>query len=133
MILWIGLGPTNKAQAQIVYGYTMPLYDGGADSSGSTYNSGSYFPVSSGYSGMMYTWGYPANYGTSGMNESWRYSPWNTSNSRWSTSGSSPSFRGTANQSWSNRWSGSNQWNGMGLTGMNSGFGGMMNMGMRRR
>jgi hypothetical protein len=31
MILWLSLGPANKAQAQIVYGYSVPLDDGGAD------------------------------------------------------------------------------------------------------
>ena len=35
MILWLGLGPANKANAQIVYGYSLPLDDGGIDSSGS--------------------------------------------------------------------------------------------------
>jgi len=148
LILGLGLGPTNKAQAQIVYGYTYPVDDGGGDSSG-TYSSGGYYPGYSGYPGMMYTWGYyPGNYGNSGLNYPWGNSPWNSRYSRWNTTGSSTAFTGTANATWSNRWSGSNQWNGFGggggfsqpsmsmsPTGMNSGsgVGVMMNMGIRRR
>ncbi|HEV3438902.1 MAG TPA: hypothetical protein VG122_16165 [Gemmata sp.] len=129
MILWLGLGPTNKAQAQIVYGYSVPLDDGGADSSG--YSPGGYFPGTAGYSGMMYPWGYyPGNYGSS----------------RGSTAGNSPFNTGNWNRTWSNQTFGSNRWNGFSRgsesfqpstfmipTGMNSGFGGMTSMGMRRR
>jgi hypothetical protein len=146
MILGLGLGPTNKAQAQISYGYSVPLDDSVADSSGTT-SSGGYYPGNYGYPGMMYTGGYyPGNYGYSGSMYPWGYSPWNSRYSRWSATGSSPSFTGATNQTWSNRWSGSNQWNGFGSgggfsqssmsmtpTSMNSGLGGMMNMGMRRR
>src|SRR5579872_801103 len=143
LILGLGLGSTNQAQAQIVYGYTVPMDDGGGDSSGA-YTSGGYSPGYSGYSGLMYTWGYyPGGYGYSSSLYPWGYSPWNSRYSRWSTTGSSPSFNGTGNPTWSNRWSGFNQWNGFGSgggfsqpsmsTGMNSGFGVMMNMGVRRR
>jgi len=125
MILGLSLGPTNKAQAQIVYGYTAPLENFGADSTNMMNGSGGF------------------SLGNSSMMNSRGNSPWNSGSSRWSTMGSGQSFTGAANRTWSNRWSGSNQWNGFGRgagmfqpsmtmspTGMSSGFGGMMNMGM---
>jgi hypothetical protein len=131
IILWLGLGPANKAQAQIVYGNSVPFENGGVDSSGMSNNLGAKIPGNIGSSGMMYPWG---------------KSSWNSWNSRLSTAGSSSSFQSPANRMWSNQWSGSNQWNGFGRggdsfqpnmsmtrTSMNSGFGGMNSMGMRRR
>jgi hypothetical protein len=146
LILGLGLGPSNKAQAQITYAYSVPPDDGGTDSSSAS-SSGGYYTGNYGSPGMMYTGGYyPGNYGYSGLMYPWGNSAWNSRYSRWSATGSSPSFTVTTNQTWSNRWSGSNQWNGVGSgggffqssmsmnpTGMNSGLGGMMNMGMRRR
>lgn len=138
-ILCLGLGPVNKAQAQLVYGYSVPPDDGGTDSS-SSYSSGGYSPGSSGYSGMMSTRGYTGSSGYNGLMYPWGNSPWNSKYSPWSTTGSSRSFQGTSNQMWSNQWNGFGSRSGfsqpgmsMSPTGMNSGLGGMMNMGMRRR
>jgi hypothetical protein len=134
MTLWLGLGPANKAHAQIVYGYSVPMDDGGGDSSGLMYNPSGYFPGSSGYSGMMMNspWGYtPGSYGNTGtMNRSWSSrmsgSKWGNG-SNWGNGFGSGGTFSRPNTSMSSF--GMNAWSGS----MNSGFGGWNGMWMRRR
>jgi hypothetical protein len=135
MILWLGLGPANKAQAQISYGYSVPLDEGGTDSSGMMNSPGGYFPSNAGYSGMMSSmWGYtPGHYGYSGSMYPWGYSPWNSGSSRRSTTGSSSLSTVTSNRTWSNQWNGFGRGGDMFQPSMSMAPTGMNSMGMRRR
>jgi hypothetical protein len=136
MVLWLCLGPAGTAQAQIVYGYSVPFDEGLAASSGMMSSSGGFSPA-----GMMFTWG---------SNGSWHNGSWHDGSWRdgWQgrTGGHDALFDGNMNHASSNRTIGTIPRNSLGSrsvffnpstltipTSMNPRFGGMMNMGMRRR